>query len=235
MILGPFLQDYGTLYFRRQCVYTLLVLMADTLFLCPLLQSLWLHPHSRLRWRRVADVPVAMGQHHIVRIGSTIYCGGGSAGHIDTCRLVFKYNPSQDTWSQLPICPTLNFGLTHLDGKLVTVGGRRLDQIIPINNVYVFQEAETWEISIIPALPTARFYPTAVNYKSTLIVSGGITQWYNDNKFRTRTTAVEVFQTKTYQWYQAKPLLVGHNMMSCASVNDMYYLIGGNKSGGFVH
>ena len=173
-----------------------------------------------------------MSEHHIVRIGSTIYCGGGcTLGSIDNDRLVFQCNPKQDTWSQLPICPTRYFGLTQLDGKLVTVGGNRIDQIIPINDVYVFQESETWENSIIPPLPTARFYPTAVNYRSTLVVSGGITHWHSDSKFRTYTTAVEVFQTKTYQWHHAEPLPVAHSSMSCAVVDGTFYLIGGESDG----
>ena len=111
----------------------------------------------------------------------------------------------------------------------MTVGGNRIDKIIPINDVYVFQESETWENSIIPPLPTARMYPTAFNYKSTLIVSGGLTHWDTDSELRTYTNAVEVFQTKTYQWYRAEPLPVAHNAMSCAIVNDTCYLIGGNK------
>ena len=180
----------------------------------------------------MADLPVAMSDHHIVRIGSTVYCGGGfSQGSIDNDRLVFQYNPKQDTWSQLPICPTRYFGLTQLDGKLVTVGGERHDQTdIPINDVYVFQESETWENSIIPPLPTARFYPTAVNYKSTLIVSGGITDW----KTHTRTTAVEVFQTKTFQWHHTEPLPVAHSSMSCVIVDDTCFLIGGTDSDGYA-
>ena len=178
----------------------------------------------------MADLPVAMTGHHIVRIGSTIYCGGGFTGKISTSRLVFQYNPKQDTWSQLPICPTRQFGLTQLDGKLVTVGGRRLDQIIPINDVYIFQESETWENSIIPPLPTARMYPTAVNYKSTIVVSGGTTDWKTDSKLSTFTNAVEVFQTKTHQWYHADPLPVGHDSMSCVIVSDTCFFIGGIKS-----
>ena len=180
----------------------------------------------------MADLPVAMSQHHIVRIGSIIYCGGGYTGKISPARLVFQYNPKQDTWSQLPICPTRFFGLTQLDGRLLTVGGSRIDKIIPINDVYVFQDSETWENSIIPPLPTARSHPTAVNYKSTIIVIGGVTHWDTDSKLRTRTNAVEVFQTKTYQWYHADPLLVAHSSMSCAIVNDTCYLIGGTKANG---
>ena len=171
-----------------------------------------------------------MSQHHIVRIGSTIYCGGGYTHNIDTGRQVFQYDPKQDTWLQLPICPTLQFGLTQLDGKLVTVGGSRINQPIPINDVYIFHESETWQDSSIPPLPTARTYPTAFNYKSAIIVSGGLTQWETDNKLRTYTNAVEVFQTKMYQWYRAEPLPVAHSGMSCAIVNDICYLIGGDKS-----
>ena len=175
----------------------------------------------------MADLPVAMTEHHIVRIGSTIYCGGGYAGSIDTSRLLFQYNPQQDTWSQLPICPTVHFGLTQLDGKLVTVGGRRLNQPTCINEVYIFQESDTWDKSI-PPMPTARSHPTAVNYKSTIVVSGGITHWHTDNKLRTYTTAVEVFQTKTLQWHHAEPLPVAHSRMSCVIVCDTCFLIGGN-------
>ena len=142
---------------------------------------------------------------------------------------MFQYNPKQDTWSQLPICPTLQFGLTQLDGKLVTVGGSRIDQPIPISDIYVFHESETRENSSIPLLPTARTYPTAFKYKSALIVSRRLTQWETDNKLRTYTNAVEVFQTKTYQWYRAEPLSVAHSGMLCAVVNDVCYLIGGDK------
>ena len=174
-----------------------------------------------------------MSAHHIVRIGSTIYCGGGYTGKSDTSTQVFQYNPKQDTWSQLSICSTIHFGLTQFNGKIVTVGGERLDKV-PINDVYVFQDSETWENSVIPPLPTARFYPTAFNYKSTIVVSGGITQWHTDSEHSTRTNAVEVFQIKTYQWYHAEPLPVAHSGMSGAIVNDTCYLIGGTKSGGYA-
>ena len=148
---------------------------------------------------------------------------------------MFQYNPKQDTWSQLPICPTIHFGLTQLDGKLVTVGGSKLDHHLTIiNDVYIFQDSETWENSVIPPMPTARSRLTAFNYKSTIVVSGGSTHWHTDSQLRTRTNAVEVFQTKTYQWYRAEPLPVANSGMSCDIVNDTCYLIGGIKSDGYA-
>jgi len=172
-----------------------------------------------------------MKSHHIVRIGNKIYCGGGYTDKRSTSRQVFEYDPERGQWLSLPICPTKEFGLTQLDGKLVTVGGSRPDHPIPINDVYVFEESQTWEKSI-PPLPTARFYPTAFSYKSTLVVSVGITQWKTDSKPKTRTTAVEVFQSKSSQWYRAEPLPLAHSSMSHTIINDTCYLIGGSNTGG---
>ena len=119
-------------------------LTADILFLCLSSSICWLHQNSRLKWRRVTDITVPMSQHHVVRIGSTIYCGGSYAGSIGNARLVFQYIPNKYMWSKLPIYSICYFGFTPLNGKLVMIIGR-LDQPIPINDIYVFQESETWE------------------------------------------------------------------------------------------
>ena len=161
--------------------------------------------------------------HHIVRIGNKVYCGGGYTGHEYTDRQVFRYDPEQDQWSPLPVCPTIQFGLTQLDGKLVTVGGSRIDRPIPINDVYVFEESKTWEKSI-PPLPTACSFPTTFAFKSALVVSGGLgITWDTDIP----TTAVQVFQSKSSQWYCAEPLPFAHDCMSHAIINDTCYLMQG--------
>ena len=199
-------------------------------------------PHTRLKWMRMADLPVPMTLHHIVKIGDNIYCGGGFTGNIDRGNItpetqVFLYRPLEDTWVQLkPNCPTLQFGLTQLNEKLVTVGGRQYDQPIPITDVYTFQpeseECGVWNNEPIPPLQTARFFPTAFNYRSALVVSGGYTSWNGDINNSTRANVVEVFQSNTRQWYYAEPLPCAHSSMSCAVVDDTYYLIGGVNSGG---
>ena len=91
----------------------------------------------------------------------------------------------------------------HLDGKLVTVGNRRHNQPTRINDVYMFQKSEKWKRSI-PPMPAAHSHTTVVNYQSTIIVvSGGVMHWHTDSILRTCTNAVEVFQTKTFQWHHA--------------------------------
>ena len=95
-----------------------------------------------------------------------------------------------------------------------------------VSDVYVFEESQTWEKSI-PPLPTARFYPTTFAYKSTLVVIGGVTHWNTDSAHSTRTSAVEVFRSKSSQWYCAEPLPLAHSSMTPAIINDTCYLIGG--------
>ena len=174
-----------------------------------------------------------MNGHHIVRIGNNIYCGGGFTGKVSTDRLVFKYEHKEDRWSELPDCPSIHFGLTQKDGKLVTVGGRDIDAFIPIKDVYEFQEdSRRWENSNIP-LSTARCSPCVVSYesqKSVLVVSGGITTWKFDYEHPERTSTVEVFHNS--QWHTSVPLPFALSSMSCAFVDDTCYVIGGTKQGG---
>jgi len=142
---------------------------------------------------------------------------------------VFKYDCKEDKWSQLPICPSLHFGLTQLDGKLVTVGGRDVDELTPIKDVHIFEEDSlTW--NNLPSLSEARCSPCAFSYKSVLVTAGGINRWKFDYEHSTRTNSVEVFQDS--QWHTTLPLPFALSAMSCAVINDTCYIIGGSKSGG---
>ena len=186
-----------------------------------------------MEWKQRDSLPIAMKSHHIVRIGNNIYCGGGLTGKVSTDRLVFKYDRQEDKWSELPICPSLHFGLTQLDGKLVTVGGRDTDELIPIKDVYIFDEdSQTWKNSNTP-LSIARCSPCVFAYKSqksVIVVSGGIISWQFDYERPSRTNSVEVFQDS--QWHASVPLPFELSSMSCAVVNDTCYIIGGTKQFG---
>jgi len=174
-------------------------------------------------------IPVAMNAHHIVRIGYSVYCGGGFTGRVSTDRLVFKYDCKEDKWSQLPICPTLHFGLTQLDGKLVTVGGRDVDKLTPIKDVYSFEEdSQKW--NNLPSLSEARCSPCAFTHKSVVVAAGGINHWKFDYEHSACTDSVEVLQGS--QWLSSVPLPFALSAMSCAIVNDTCYIIGGLKPGG---
>lgn len=148
-------------YYSNTIVYTLLVLMSDTLFLCPPMQlhAPTLQTEAEVSGRspssNVSTPHSEDWEHHPLWWRVHRQHWHSQAGV-----------PVQDTWSQLPM---FTLGLTQLDGKLVTVGGRRHNQPTRINDVYMFQKSEKWKRSI-PPMPAARSYTTVVNYQSTIIV-----------------------------------------------------------------
>jgi len=197
---------------------------------CLIVSWFLLSLQSKMEWKQKDSLPVEMISHHIVRIGNNVYCGGGFTGKVSTDRLVFKYDCKEDKWSKLPICPSLHFGLTQLDEKLVTVGGRDIDEFTPIKDVYIFEEdCHTWENFNKP-LSIARSSPCVVAYKSILVASGGIDTWKFDYEHPGRTNTVEVFQDS--QWHASVPLPFELSSMSCAIINDTCYIIGGKTQGG---
>ena len=96
-----------------------------------------------------------------------------------------------------PIRPSLHFGLTQLDEKLVIVGGD-VDELTPIKDVYSFEEdSQKW--NNLPSLSEARCFPCAFTHKSVVVAAGGINRWKFDYEHSARTDSVEVFQGS--QWH----------------------------------
>ena len=195
------------------------------------LQSQLLDPQCKLKWRRGADLPVAMSRPHLVKIRNNIYCGGGTTDKVDTARLVFKYVPIADAWSPLPPCPTLHHGLSELNNALVLVGGVMHNDasLTPTNSVYTFQDPN-WVTSL-PPMPTARFDPSVFTHNTHLIACGGVTGWTSVKQF-TCTSTVEVLSSETGQWSTLAPLPFPLRLMSTAISNGRCYLIGGDDQEG---
>ena len=193
-------------------------------------QSQLLDPQSKLKWRRGADLPVAMSKPHLVRIGHYIYCGGGYTGKMDTSRVVFKYDTTTDTWLPLPPCPTYNHGLSTFNGQLVSTGGIPHDApgSTPTNKVYTYQESN-W-VAALPPMHTARFHQSTFTYNTHLIVCGGITSWTSAKQY-TCTSTVEMLNSETGQWSTLAPLPFTLCSMSVAVCDDTCYLIEGDDQG----
>ena len=171
-----------------------------------------------------------MYQHSVVRIGDNIYCGGGITGDIDTDRQVFQYDPKKDKWTALfPLCPTVEFGLTHLEGWLVAVGGREWNtpQVTPTNHVCTLEGSQGW--IHLPPMPTARIYPTVFTFNAHIISCGGMISWTDGHNY-TCTNAVEIFSHDTSQWFTAQPLPMPNQLLSPTIIRDTCHLIGGLKS-----
>ena len=197
------------------------------------LQSQLLYPQCKLKWRRGADLPVAMLRPHLVKIRNNIYCGGGDTDNEDTDRLVFKYDLTDNSWCPLPPCPTYAHGLSELSNELVSVGGvmHNAASLTPTNSVYTFQDPN-WVTSL-PPMHTARFDPSVFTHNTNLIACGGATSWTSDMQY-TCTSTVEVLSSETGQWSTLAPLPFACRLMSTAISNGRCYLIGGSYQEGIT-
>ena len=146
--------------------------------------------------------------------------------------LVFQYNPARDEWTTLPRCPVWGFGLAHLSGELLTVGGTALGTMS--KKVYHYKpESREWEEFLQP-MTTARYCPSVISTQSALIACGGATGGSGGNSVP--YTAVEVYTTQTSQWHTCTtdPLPIPCYMMSSTTITNTGYLLGGlatnNKS-----
>ena len=198
------------------------------------LQSQLLDPQCKPKWRKGADLPVAIYRPHLVKIRNNIYCGGGVTGKVDTDRIVCKYDPTADTWSPLPPCPTHRHGLSELDNALVSVGGIMYNVPVgtPTTSVYKFQDPN-WVTSL-PPMPTARYDLSVFSHKTHLIACGGVTSWTSAKQYTCATT-VEMLNSATGQWSTLAPLPFALRGMSTAISNGRCYLIGGDDQEGLTN
>ena len=90
-------------------------------------------------WKQCADLPTKMSAVKSTVIEGKVYCRGVTEEGDDTEYVVYCYSSSQDKWTVLPPLPVKWFGLGHIDGKLVAIGGwkRNGDQT---NVVYTYDE-----------------------------------------------------------------------------------------------
>ena len=165
-------------------------------------------------------MPSGMFNAQAVVEDNRVYVGGGSTSNQNNIVLVYDVN--QNSWDTLPKLPVAYFGLAKLAEQLVTVGGIR-ERGTTTNTVYSFIEDSSdrpWQ-PIFPPMPTARSGVTAISFKSNLVACGG------SNKHEKFLNRVEVFQLRTYQWYQANCLPVASYLLSSTVINAVMYLGGG--------
>ena len=187
------------------------------------LQSHLLNPQCKLKWRRGADLPVAMSRPHLVKIRNNIFCGGGITGNSSTARLVFKYDPTADSWSALPPCPTHSHGLSELSYTLVSVGGVMHDDVshTPTKSVYIFQDPNWVTCISLPPMPTARYNLSTFTYNTHLIACGGL------SSINCYTNTVEMLNSDTGQWSTLARLPITCHTLSIALTKRRCYLFGG--------
>ena len=154
---------------------------------------------------------------HVVKIGKSIFVGGGLSHIIDNTHFVMKYDLDISQWSVLPKCPTRGFGLAQFDEQLFTIGGS-YGKGLPSDQVLSFcDEEKTWKKEL-PPLQTSRGFPSVVSCDSCIIVVGGVTDWGTEGTGTTAslTNTVEIFDKTSGKWRYTCPLpFEGNAMTSC--------------------
>ena len=126
----------------------------------------------RIKWTRLADLPVPLYVVHVAVRGHKIYVTGLSpAERAD--HEVYVYNINSDQWAQLP--PSGHYGgIPHIIGdKLAIIGGRLSSTRKRTNEVSTFDDGTQIWISYYPDLLSVRSLPGVVSHQEYVIIAGG--------------------------------------------------------------
>jgi hypothetical protein len=165
-------------------------------------------------------------------VNGKVYFGGAVTTEEDECT-IYCYDPFQDLWSALPPFNFRHFGLGHIEGNLVTVGGaKQRPSRERTNDLYVFIESTGRWRKAYPPMPTARSSTVVFSLEHALIVAGGYSR-KGERKVSENTTGniVEVFKVKESQWCRADNLPLAVQNMSGVVLNSCIYFIRGIRVG----
>ena len=133
------------------------------------------------------------------------------------------FNMQQETWTPLPPCPTIEHGLTTLDGELIAVGGKMKNE--DVNTVYTLRNT-TWTEAL-PPMPTPRHFLSTASHDNRIIIAAGGTL-HLDRKGTTEfSDRVEVYIKESQTWFSANPLPFGVSTFSMSIIRGTCYILGG--------
>lgn len=152
-------------------------------------------------------------------INNKIYCGG--TGNSTDENTVCCYDTSKDKWSTLPPLSVRYFGLGHVSGELVAIGGVKKSADLPTNDIYIYDAGiQRWKQKMTP-MPTSRAFPGVLSLRSVLVVAGGLVDMYDDEY----TSVVEIYKTDISQWYKAASLPRVCHHISMTTFESLCYFL----------
>jgi N-acetylneuraminic acid mutarotase len=154
-----------------------------------------------------------------VTLGDYIYVMGGTDGSQN----LLRYDPAQDSWSQLAptLAPREHTTAVAYDGKIFLMGGR-WPSPGELDSMEIYDpETDTWEMG--PALETARAgFGAAVLNDQIYVLGGEII--FNDVA---TLNSVAVFDPVGQSWGTAPEMLYPLHGVPAAVVDGVLYLLGG--------
>ena len=177
-----------------------------------------------IKWEEGAPAPVGCYGHTAVWLNGLVYVGGGYETVYKTSYMINCYDPVNNSWNSSINTPYSQFAMTTLNNKLVTAGGvdksdKGTNQIIIIMNA--------GQLKSYTKMITARSRATAAGHQGMLIITGGY-----DEKEK-RLSATELFDSNNGQWHKCSDIPQPHSSLQSVIVDNILYLLGGYKDGGF--
>ena len=171
------------------------------------------------------------GYPRVVVFKEKVYIGGGITSSIRNGeKIVIVYDPKQDSCHTLTSYTYSYFSMAVINDQLVLVGGVEVVDryhYSRTNKLAVWHEkSKTW-IHPFPPMNTACSSPSVATHNNRwLVVMGG-------SGDKTHLSRVEVLDTTDpMQWHQAASLPQPCNQVSCTTIDNMCYLMGGFIKGG---
>ena len=174
-----------------------------------------------IKWEKGAPAPVSYFDHTAVWLNGVVYVGGGNETGWEPSYIINCYDPVNNSWSSSNDTTYCLFGMTTLNNKLVTAGGRNksnesTDQILIL---------DAGQLKSYNKMITARSHATAAGHQGILIITGG-----RDDKHKT-LSSTELFDSNNGQWYECCDLPQPHCQLHSVIVDNTLYLLGGYKVG----
>ena len=162
-----------------------------------------LHPLATLHWKQGPRLPIdGLFGAECVFVNNRLYMGSGiifPEGRLRNNKQLFVFSANLDLLSE-STTPTTEYALTTYNSQPMLVGGRLSSTFKLSNKLWVRNERKgIWNPSLLPPMPTARRYSSAINTGSTecIVVAGGFVD----------TGPVDVVEVLIgRQWSTLKPL-----------------------------
>jgi N-acetylneuraminic acid mutarotase len=171
---------------------------------------------------KTGPYPVPVRGASFVVIGGELYAVGGADINLNSMSGLKKYNPSNDTWTQLADMPTprASGATTLVDGKIYVAGGNAAGYGTASVNIYDPQ-TNTWSVGT--SLPDTRIQATAIAVNSRIYVLGG-------SNGSVETRSVLEYNPVSDVWRELSPFNQGRYGAVGAFMRGKLYVIGGEDA-----
>lgn len=141
---------------------------------------------------------------------------------------ICSYNPTTNTWNDLPTCPLFGSSLAVVNDLVTAVGGEEKTSSRPTTTLISLEAKDGEKVWVTKEqyhpIPTPRSFAAVICTRSSLIVAGGKKgRQYG----QTYVNSVEIMDTESGTWCSAARLPNPYSRMSATVCGNRIYMLGG--------